>query len=665
MPHILHDIWRRSLQVVRRLALGLFLIAAISGLLLLTDSGNRTAQARGGVPKIGILQFSSIPALEGSLHGFLEELSRSGFRDGENISLKTYNAQGDLATNTAIARELVSGEFTHVYTVSTNSLQAMAAANRNGKVIHVFGAVADPVAAKVGIKSLDSLDHPPHIAGIGSLMPLADLLKLAKKINPELRVVGLPWNPTETNSQVMTGLARAAAREIGVTLLEGNVENSSVVQQVTDSLVARGAEAILISADITVSTATDAVVGTANKAGIPVLSVLPSAVERGALLALGADYEEVGAESGKMMVRVLRGESPASMPVRNVIPTLLGINEQAAQKLRRKWVFPAEMLDRAELRVLGDGQVRRQTRPQAVPGAKPPKKIGLVYFAPEEGADTCIEGIFEGLRENGYVEGKNLEVRRAHANADISSIPALLQNYDDQKLDLIFVMTTPCLAASCTVVKRTPVAFSYVYDPIAAGAGKSLEQHLPFITGAGSFPPVEETVRAIQALVPGVRTVGTVYNTSEANSAKVISVARPLFAKAGIQLIEVPATSTSEVFQATQVVTSRNIQALWITGDNTALQAFSGIAQVAAAKRMPLIINDPEFASKGALAAVGIGWKESGRAGGRLAARVLDGESPASIPMQNYVVKKLVLNHEVAKRLNIRFPDWMAAEASR
>ncbi|MCX6624270.1 MAG: ABC transporter substrate-binding protein [Acidobacteria bacterium] len=660
---MLSALWRNLIQLSRKLGLGLFLIAAISGLLLLTDSANR--KGRGGMPRIGVLQFASVPALEDSMHGFLEELSRNGYKDGENISMQMYNAQGDLATNTAIAREMAGGKFSHVYTVSTNSLQAMASANRAGKVIHVFGAVADPVAANVGIKSLDSLDHPRHLAGIGSLMPVGELLKLAKKLQPELRTVGLPWNPTETNSQVCTRLARAAAKEVGLELIEGNVENSSVVQQVTDSLVARGAEAILISADITVATAIDSVIATANKAGISVFSVLPSAVQRGAVLAMGADYAAVGAESGKVMVRVLKGEAPAKIPIRNVIPILIGINQQAGQRVRRKWNFPPEMIENAAILVLADGQVKRKRSPETVPGAKPAKKMGLVYFAPEEGNDTCIQGIFEGLREKGYVEGRNLEVRRAHANADISSIPALLQNFDDQRLDLIFVLTTPCLAASCTVVKRTPVVFSYVYDPIAAGAGKSLDNHLPFITGTGSFPPIEETVRAIQALVPGVRSVGTIYNTSEANSAKVMSVARPLFEQAGIRLVEVPATSTSEVFQAAQVVTTRNIQALWVTGDNTALQAFSGIAQVAASKHMPLIINDPEFVSKGALAAVGIGWKESGRAGGQLAARVLDGDSPAAIPMQNYVVTKLVLNHKVAGRLHIRFPDWMLAEAAR
>jgi putative ABC transport system substrate-binding protein len=214
-------------------------------------------------------------------------------------------------------------------------------------------------------------------------------------------------------------------------------------------------------------------------------------------------------------------------------------------------------------------------------------------------------------------------------------------------------------------VKKTPVVFTYVYDPVAAGAGKTLADHLPNITGVGSFPPVPETIDLIQRLVPGVRAVGTLYNSSEANSRKVVGVAREMFRARGLKLEEVSITGTSEVYQAAQVLATRNIQALWVTGDNTALQAFSGIAKVAEASRLPLIINDPEFVEKGALAAVGIGWYQSGFAAGKMAARILRGESPRSIPMENLAVKKLVLNEKVARRLGIAFPAALVEEAKK
>jgi ABC-type uncharacterized transport system substrate-binding protein len=285
----------------------------------------------------------------------------------------------------------------------------------------------------------------------------------------------------------------------------------------------------------------------------------------------------------------------------------------------------------------------RDHRPAGRPTRTPAKmyRIGIAYFAPEEGNDLCIRGLLDGLHSEGFVEGQNLEVLKSHAQAEIGNIPAMMQNFDSQGLDLIIPMSTPCLIAACNVVKKTPMTFVYVYDPIAAGAGKSWTDHRPNVTGVGSFPEIGETFALIQELVPGVRQVGTLYNSSEANSRKAVSVGREACARRGLKLEEVAITSTSEVFQAAQVLATSDIQALWITGDNTALQAFSGIAKVAADHRLPMIINDPEFVDKGALAAIGIGWYKSGFEAGKMASRVLRGAGPTSIPMVNVVEKKV------------------------
>jgi ABC-type uncharacterized transport system substrate-binding protein len=291
--------------------------------------------------------------------------------------------------------------------------------------------------------------------------------------------------------------------------------------------------------------------------------------------------------------------------------------------------------------------------------------IGLVYFAPEEGADLCMKGLFDGLKEQGIEEGKNLEVRRAHAQAEIANIPMLIQNYDGSDVDVIVAMTTPVLTAASSVARSKPVVFTYVYDPIAAGAGKSRTDHLPNVTGVGSFPPVEDTVDAIQKLVPGVKTVGTLYNSSEANSVKVIGVARGILQQRGIKLEEVAITGTHEILQAAQALTQRGVQALWVTGDNTALQGFDAIARAARDAKLPLIINDPEFTQRGALLAVGIGWYETGKAASKVLAHVLGGEKPSNIPFEDVAVKKLVLNQDVAKELGITFPPDMVQAASQ
>jgi putative tryptophan/tyrosine transport system substrate-binding protein len=290
-------------------------------------------------------------------------------------------------------------------------------------------------------------------------------------------------------------------------------------------------------------------------------------------------------------------------------------------------------------------------------------KLGIVYFAPDPGADSCTQGLLDRLAETGFVEGRNLEVLKSHAQGEIANTPALLQNYDNSDVDVIVTFTTPCLTAACNTVKNKPVVFTYVYDPIAAGAATSRTDHLPNITGVGSFPPITKTIHLIADLVPGVKSVGTLYNSSEANSRKVVSVARDVFRERGITLEEVPVTNSSEVFPAAQALASRRVEAIWVSGDNTALLAFEGIVRVAGDAGIPLIINDPEFVERGALAAAGIGWYQSGYAAGKLAADVLLGDAPGNMPIEEVAVETLSVNFEAARKLGARFPAGVLEKA--
>jgi putative tryptophan/tyrosine transport system substrate-binding protein len=301
----------------------------------------------------------------------------------------------------------------------------------------------------------------------------------------------------------------------------------------------------------------------------------------------------------------------------------------------------------------------------AAPAENKSYHIGIIYFGPDASADLCMKGLVDGLRDLGIVEGQNLKIEKSHAQGEIANIPLLCQNFDSMGLDAIVPMSTPCLTAACTTVKKTPVVFTYVYDPVAAGAGKNPTDHLPFVTGTSSFPPIDDTLAMIQKIVPKVKAVGTIYNPSEANSVKVISIGRDAFAKAGIKLEEVTINSTSDVFPAAQSVSSRKIQALWVSGDNTALQAFDGVAKAAADAKLPLFINDAEFTDRGALMAVGIGWYRTGYISAKKLSQVLKGESPAKIPFENYVEKKLQLNQKVAKELGITFPEDVIKESQK
>jgi putative ABC transport system substrate-binding protein len=218
-------------------------------------------------------------------------------------------------------------------------------------------------------------------------------------------------------------------------------------------------------------------------------------------------------------------------------------------------------------------------------------------------------------------------------------------------------MTTPGVAAACAKVKRTPAVFVYTYDPIAAGAGTDFEHHLPNMTGVASFPSIDGTIKALRELVPGLKTLGTVYNASEANSVRAVREARKILEPAGIKLEEVTISTTADVLLATQALLARRTEAIWVSGDNTVLQAIEGVLGPAGRARIPVVLNDTEFVDRGAVAAVGISWVDSGRVAGRMAARVLRGESPAGIPIVNVAKTTIVVNRKQAAQINLAVPS--------
>src|SRR5262245_9024991 len=338
--------------------LAMSLILAASAVLLLTDRerprggadpAGTGPRSPGRARSVALFQHVSQATIEEGVRGVLAGLAESGYEDGRTIRVRRYNAEGDAAASNTIARALVGGGDELIITLSTPSLQAVAGANRDARRTHVFGMVSDPVAAGVGISRDDPMNHPPYMVGLGTMQPVAETFRLARRLAARLARVGVAWNPSEVNSEANTKLARTVCKELGIELLEANVEGSAAVREAVASLVGRGAEAIWIGGDNTVLSSLDAVIGPARAAGVPVFTSIPGCAARGALFDLGADYYRVGESVGRLAGRVLGGESPADMPVLYEVPPELWINRPALEALSGPWSFPPDVDAQADV----------------------------------------------------------------------------------------------------------------------------------------------------------------------------------------------------------------------------------------------------------------------------------------------------------------------------
>jgi ABC-type uncharacterized transport system substrate-binding protein len=652
---------------LKRLALGLVLIALAGATLLLSDQSSRkkTASLIGMMPEkvfqIAIVQHASIPALDDGVAGIVEALSSRGYVNGGKIRIKFFNAQSDAGTATAIAKQVTSGDFDLIVSASTPSLQSVANANKSGAMTpHVFGLVTDPYSAGVGIDPNDHWKHPPYMTGAGCMQPVAEAFEIAKVMLPSLSSVGLVWNPSEANSQAQTKLARAECQKLGIQLVEAPIETSNSALEATASLILKNVQAIWLSGDVTVGAANASIIATAKRSGIPVFTSQPPAIKFGSLFDMGADYIQAGRLTGQIAADVLDGKSPADIPVENLVPVQFFYNETTLAGLKDPWSIPASLRAKANGWITATETHIPQGIPKAPMPTPAPEKnysIGIIAFGPEKEAEECIRGILDGLRNHGLEEGKNLTVRRAHAQGEISNIPALLQNFDSSDVDLIVPMSTPVISAACNFVKKKPIVFTYCSDPIAAGAGQSFTNHLPNVTGVGSFPPVMDMVDLIRTTMPNAKTIGTIYNTAEANSVKVVGVARELFPKSGLALSEATVSSSAEVLQAAQALASRGVDAIYVQGDNTVAQGFPALVRIASDFRIPLFTDNPEPSQDGAVACVGVGFYQPGYAIAEMVARVLHGTPPSEIPIENVSEKIEWINRPIAKSLGLTIPE--------
>jgi ABC-type uncharacterized transport system substrate-binding protein len=654
------------LRVVSRLALGFILIALASAILLVADLGRRT-RGPGTLPRIAILQHANTPVLDDGIDGILDGLAERGFRDGENMVIQRFNAQGDMPTGISIAQQVTAGDFDLVITSSTPSMQAVANNNREGRVRHVFAIVADPYAAGIGLDPNDPLNHPAHIVGQGVMAPVEESFRLAKDAFPGLKTIGLAWNPSEANSLVFTTLARAATQKLGITLLEANVDTTSAVSEAVNSLVSRGAQAIWIGGDNTVIAAVDLVVALGRRAGVPVMSVLPGKPDRGTLFDLGPNFFEAGRQAGFLVADVLEGADMATIPIRDVldiVPPFLAVNTTALKGLRDRWVFPDAMLKRATVTVDENG-IHGLARPAPVPRQAAVKKWRLSFIQYNNTLDVeeSEAGVLAGLKDAGLEPGRDFDYTVRNAQGDMATVTGLIDAAIVDGADMLVTFSTPTLQAAIQRTKTIPVVFTYVANALTVGAGKSDTDHLPNVTGVYLMGAFDKMLALVREVMPRAKVLGTVYVPAEVNMVHQRDGLMASAERSGFTIKSVAANSSIEVADAAIALATSGIDAICQIAGNMTATAFPGIAHAANRSRVPVFVFQSAQLRAGGMLAVSRDYFGSGVASGQLAARVIRGESPATIPFIEYAPTKLMVNLDAARTIGFRMPQAVITRA--
>lgn len=294
--------------------------------------------------RIGVTKIVSHAALDADEKGFEAGLASAGFKEGVNVSYLRRNAQGDMATAEAIAREFVAGKVDLIHAIATPTAQAVM---RTGAAIAVvFSSVTDPVLANIVPRgSAPGQRTGTHVTGVSDSWPVRLQFETYARAVPQAKVWGTIYNPKETNSLAHIQVMREVAKSLGLTLLEATVGSGDEVGRAAASLAGK-VQAITITSDNTTVANLDAIARVCDQHKIALFAGDIDSVVRGAVMAYGLDYFLVGYSAGKKAALVLKGIKPGDVPWGPVEKFSLVVNTRAAKA--QGVTIPPELLARAD-----------------------------------------------------------------------------------------------------------------------------------------------------------------------------------------------------------------------------------------------------------------------------------------------------------------------------
>jgi len=266
------------------------------------------------------------PALDNVRRGVEDELNDNGYIVGQNLKLQYQSAQGSSANAAQIAKQFVASKPDVIVGIGTPSSQALAATSKTIPII--FTAVTDPVIAKL-TPSWDA--SKTNVTGVSDALSLETQIGIMLKINPKIKAIGYVYSPGEVNSTIVLKQLQEMLTEKGIKIIAAPAQRTSDIPTATKSLKGK-VDIIYTTTDNNVVSAYESLVKVANESKIPLVASDPDSAPRGASVALGMSYYDLGRQAGKIVIRILNGEKPGDIAPQVGNVTQLVINKKAAQK---------------------------------------------------------------------------------------------------------------------------------------------------------------------------------------------------------------------------------------------------------------------------------------------------------------------------------------------
>jgi len=283
-------------------------------------------------------------------------------------------------------------------------------------------------------------------------------------------------------------------------------------------------------------------------------------------------------------------------------------------------------------------------------------------------APRLEEAFRQGLRDLGYVEGRNVVIEIRDAEGKPERLPALAAELVALKVDVIVAPNTPQALAAKQATRTLPIVFSFVADPVASGLVTSLARPGGNVTGLSSLTPelVGKRLELLTQAVPGVSRVAVLWQPGfqgERTDKDMLKGADVAARALGVRLQFVEAQGPADIDRAFSDMTRARAGALTVVGNTMFITERRRLVDLAAKNRLPAVYARREYVDAGGLMSYGSNIADLFRRAATYVDKILKGAKPADLPVEQPTKFELVINLRTAKALGLTIPPSLLARA--
>jgi putative ABC transport system substrate-binding protein len=289
--------------------------------------------------------------------------------------------------------------------------------------------------------------------------------------------------------------------------------------------------------------------------------------------------------------------------------------------------------------------------------------VGLLTGSQQD--DRWLGALRQGLKEAGYIEGRNVAIKHRSADGHFDRVPTLAGELVADPVALIIAIAPSAALAAKAATATIPIVFMTGADPVELGLVSSLSRPDGNVTGVNFLVKTlaAKRLELLRELVPGATLMGFLLNPTNPASEPEIRDVQAASGALGLQLQILHASSERDIETAFASFAQQHINAILVAGDSFFLSRRDQLIAAAARHAIPTSYQLREFVAAGGLISYGTNLIDAYRLAGVYAGRILKGERPTDLPVQQSVKFELVINLKTAKALGLTVPPSLLAIA--